>query len=83
MAIMDNHAEYIDRPGEIEIFGRLPRHHHRVDNAVTISPGRNFNDFHFITCFLPSVNVKDVVRSIIPYPGTLIPAEQQREQAAR
>ncbi|MNZ85334.1 hypothetical protein D3C78_1041220 [compost metagenome] len=55
MTIMNNHAQYINRPGKIEILCSLPCHYHSIDYSVTISPGRDFNDFHDFTNFLLSL----------------------------
>ncbi|MNP23993.1 hypothetical protein D3C76_1167260 [compost metagenome] len=53
MAVVHNHAQYINRPRQIEVLGRLTGQDHRVHDAVAITARRNFNDFHESSpCFL-------------------------------
>ncbi|MNC59599.1 hypothetical protein D3C75_1094190 [compost metagenome] len=54
VAVVHNHAQYINRPGQIKILRGLPCHHHGIDDAIAITPGRNFDDFHEFTGFLLS-----------------------------
>ncbi|SIA88695.1 Uncharacterised protein [Mycobacteroides abscessus subsp. abscessus] len=42
MFVMDNHAQYINRPRQVFIQSGIPCYDHCIDNPIAIAPRRNF-----------------------------------------